>query len=135
MTAEYKQKAQQFLERQLIEHKKKIKKLKKKRKIVKAMFANLIVISLASSMVCATLSGLVFITLPIFLLPVLNMAAGMATALSVKFNLEGRKNELNKTIEHLDNIQKQIDYVVACNGTFTEAEYEHVMVELSHSAI
>jgi uncharacterized membrane protein YjdF len=132
MNEEYKLKTNKFLERQLVVYQKKIKKLKKKRWIVKAMFANLIVISLASSMVCATLSGLIFLPLPLFLLPILNMIGGMATALSVKFNLEGRKNELNKTIEHLDKIQQQIDYVISCNGNFTEVEYKQVMVELSH---
>jgi hypothetical protein len=132
MSEEYKVKTKKFLERQLTVYQKKIKKLKLKRRIVKSLFANLIVISLASSMVCATLSGLIFLPLPLFLLPILNMIGGMATALSVKFNLEGRKNELNKTIEHLDKIQQQIDYVISCNGNFTEVEYKQVMVELSH---
>ena len=98
MDEEYKLKAKQFLERQLVLYKGKIKKLKRKRKIVKSLFVNLIVISMTSSMVCATLSSLIFIPLPIFLLPMLNMIAGFTTALSVKFNLEGKKNELKKTI-------------------------------------
>lgn len=131
MTAEFKQKAKQFLERQLFQYQKKIKKLKKKRKIVKAMFANLIVISLASSMVCATLSGLIFITLPVFLLPILNMIAGLTTALSIKFNLEGRKNELNATIDQLNKTQQQIDYVISCNGDFTEEHFKDILKKLA----
>jgi hypothetical protein len=127
MSEECKLKAKTFLERQLTVYQKKIKKLKLKRRIVKSLFANLIVISLASSTICATLSGLIFLPLPIFLLPVLNMVGGMATALSVKFNLEGRKNELNSAIEELYKIQQQIDYVVSCNGSFTEAEYKQIM--------
>lgn len=127
MDEEYKLKAKQFLERQLILYKSKIKKLKRKRKIVKSLFVNLIVLSMTSSMVCATLSSLIFIPLPIFLLPMLNFLAGITTALSVKFNLEGKKDELKKTIDQLDKIQNQIQYVVSCNGTFDAEQYKQVM--------
>ena len=132
MDEEYKLKAKQFLERQLVLYKGKIKKLKRKRKIVKSLFVNLIVISMTSSMVCATLSSLIFIPLPIFLLPMLNMIAGFTTALSVKFNLEGKTDELKKTIKQLGIIQQQIDYVVSCNGTFDAEQYKRVMRELSY---
>lgn len=134
MDEEYKLKAKQFLERQLVLYKGKIKKLKRKRRIVKTLFANLILISLTTSMICATLSGLVFVPLPLFLLPTLNMVGGIATALSVKFNLENKKNELNIAIDELDKIQQRIDFVVSCNGDFTEAEYKQIMLELSHFA-
>ena len=134
MNEEYKLKAKQFLERHLVEYKIKIKKLKRKRRVVKTLFANLIFISLTTSMICATLSGLIFIPLPLFLLPTLNMVGGIATALSVKFNLENKKNELNSAIDELDKIQQRIDFVVSCNGDFTEAEYKQIMLELSHFA-
>lgn len=127
MNEEYKLKAKEFLERQLILYKGKIKKLKRKRRIVKSLFVNLIVISMSSSMVCATLSSLIFIPLPFFLLPMLNLIAGLTTALSVKFNLEGKKNELKSVIDQLDKIQNQIDYVVSCNGTFNAEQYKQVM--------
>ena len=134
MNEEYKLKAKQFLERHLVGYKIKIKKLKRKRRVVKTLFANLIFVSLTSSMICATLSGLIFIPIPIFLLPALNMLGGLATALSVKFNLEGKKDDLNRAIDELDKIQQRIDFVVSCNGDFTEAEYKQIMSELSHFA-
>jgi hypothetical protein len=117
MSEEYSNKAKQFLERQLIDYEIKIKKLKKKRKIVKALFASLIIIPVTSSTVSAAIAGL---ALPPAIIPVLSGVAGLATAFSVKFNLEGRKQELNKTIEKLDRIKHEIDYVVFCNGNFTE---------------
>ena len=132
MDEEYKLKAKQFLERQLVLYKGKIKKLKRKRRIAKSLFVNLIVISMTSSMVCATLSSLIFIPLPIFILPMLNMIAGFTTALSVKFNLEGKKNELKRAINQFDKVQNQIEYIVSCNGTFDAEQYKNVLHELSH---
>jgi hypothetical protein len=70
-----------------------------------------------SSTVCATVAGL---ALPPAIIPVLSGVAGLATVLSIKFNLEGKKQELNKTIDQLDRIKHEIDYVVSCNGNFTE---------------
>lgn len=131
MSEEYKQKAKQFLEKQLIEFKRKIKKLKRKRKLVKAIYANLIVISVTSSMLCATLSGLLFFPIPLLIIPSLNIIAGLCSALSVKFNLEGKKSELKETIDQLNKTQRQIDYVVSCNGNFSEAEYKEIMKKLN----
>ena len=127
MSEEYKQKAKAFLERHLNEYEIRIKKLKKKRKVVKASFITLIIISITSSTVCAAVAG--FILPPLFI-PILSTAAGLSTAFSVKFNLEDKKVELNKTIEQLDAIKRKIDYVVSCNGNFTEAKYRQVIEEL-----
>jgi hypothetical protein len=131
---EYKLKAKQFLERYLVEYAIKINNLKRKRRIVKKLFANLIFISLTSSMICAILSSLIFVLLPLFLLPTLNMLRGLETALSEKFNLDGMKDDLNRAIDEFDKIQLQIDFVVSCKGNFTEAEYKLIMLELSHFA-
>ena len=127
MSEEYKQKAKAFLERHLNEYEIRIKKLKKKRKVIKALFIMLIIISITSSTVCATVAGF---TLPPLFIPILSTAAGLSTAFSVKFNLEGEKTKLNKTIDEFDKIKHKIDYVVSCNGNFTEAEYKRVIAEL-----
>jgi hypothetical protein len=119
MSEEYKQKAKAFLERHLNDYEIRIKKLKKKRKVVKALFIMLIIISITSSTVCAAVAGF---TLPPFIIPILSTAAGLSTAFSVKFNLESKKTKLNRTIDELDKIKHKIDYVVSCNGNFTEAQ-------------
>ena len=85
-------------------------------------------------MVCATPSTLIFIPLPIFLLPMLIVIVGFTTALSVKFNLEGKKNELKSAIDQLDKIQNQLDYVVSCNGTFDAEQYKQLLPEPSYFA-
>ncbi len=127
MTETYTEKAKLFLERQLNEYEMKIKKLKKKRKIVKGLFISLIIVSITSSSVCTTVAGF---TMPPAIIPILSVTAGLTTALSVKFNLEGKKQELNKTIDQLGKIKCRIDYVVSCNGNFTEVEYRQVIGEL-----
>ena len=92
------------------------------------MFVTLIVTSVLSSTLCATLAGLV---VPVLIIPVLSFIAGFTTVLSVKFNLKGRSLELNKIIEQLDLIKRKIDFVVSCNENFTEAEYKQLILELT----
>ena len=128
MSEEYKQKAKAFLERHLNEYEIRIKKLKKKRKVVKASFITLIIISITSSTVCAAVAGF---TLPPLFITILYTDAGLSTAFSVKFNLEGEKTKLNKTIEQLAKTKHKIDYVMSCNGNFTEAEYIDIIKELT----
>jgi len=128
MSEEYTEKAKAYLCRQLEEHTVKIKKLKRKRNAVRSLFIALIVISIASSTVCASVAGLV---LPPLVIPILSATAGLSTALSVKFNLYDKTLELNKTIDQLETIKRKIDYVVSCNGDFTEAKYREIIGELS----
>lgn len=128
MSEEYKEKIKQFLERQLSEYQVKIKKLKRKRKAVKVLFVSLIIVSVVSSTSCATLAGF---AMPIFVIPMLSGIAGLTTVLSVKFNLAGKKQELNETIDQLDKIKRQIDYIVSCNGNFSENEYKQLLLELT----
>jgi len=128
MSEEYKEKAKAYLCRQLDEYIVTIKKLKRKRNLVKGLFISLIVISITSSTVCASVTGFV---LPPFVIPILSQSAGLTTALSVKFNLHDKQLKLNKTIDKLDKIKCKIDYVVSCNGNFTEAKYREIIGELS----
>lgn len=123
----YTEKAKLFLERQMKEYQLNIKKLKKKKKIIKALYISFIVVSVTSSTICAAAAGF---TLPPTIIFILSVTAGLTTTLSVKFNLEGQKAELNKTIDHLDKTKRKIDYVVSCNGNFTEAEYRQIIGEV-----
>jgi len=116
----YTEKAKVYLQRQLDKHTTKIKKLKRKRNLVRGLFITLIVISITSSTVCAALTGL---TISPLVIPILSRAAGLTTALSVKFSLQDKKQKLDKTIDQLDKVKRKIDYVVSCNGNFTEAKY------------
>jgi len=123
---EYKYKTKCFLERKLTEYSIRIKKLKRRRKIVKILFVTLITLSITCSTACAALCTF---ALPPAVIPILSSAGAVATAFSVKFNLEGRKGELNNIIEALNKIKNKIDYVVSCNGDFTETEYQRILHE------
>jgi len=128
MSERYKSQIKPFLERKLQDYTKKIQKMKKKQKIVKILFINVIILSISCSLVCATLGAF---TVPAAIIPVLSTTGALATAISLKFNLEGKKNELNQTICMLDKIKSKIDYVVSCNGDFTEVEFKQIMCELT----
>jgi hypothetical protein len=123
------EKSKLFLQKRLDDYITKIKKLKRKRKIVKILFVSCIVLSITSSAVCA---ALVSFSIPSIAITILSTTGALVTAISLKFNLKGKKHELNKTIEELDKIKRKIDYIVSCNGNFTEIEYKQIVTELYH---
>ena len=120
-------KAKTFLTRKLLESKKKIKKLKQKRKMIKALYYSSITLSVTLSTLLSALAG--FSMLPVYIIPVLSITSGILTALSAKFNFEGKKIELNKTIEKLNKLQTKLDYVVSCNGDFKDEDFNQLMTE------
>jgi hypothetical protein len=125
---EYKNKTKVFLERKLTEYNLKIKKFKRRRKIIKALFVTFIVISVACSTASATVCTFV---IPPFVIPILSSTSALFAIFSVKFNLEGKKEEITKAIEVLDRVKSKIDYVVSCNGNFAEVEYKNVLREMA----
>jgi len=122
------EKAKVFLEKQSHEYEGKIKKLKRKRKVVKVLFTSFIVTSIVSSTVCAALVGF---AVPPVAISILATTGALSTAISLKFKLKRKKNELNRTIEQLDKTKRKIDYIVSCNGTFSEKEYKQVLGKLN----
>ena len=123
----YTEKAKAYLQRQLDDYTLKIKTLKRKRNLVKGLHICLIILSISSNTAIITLTGFM---LPFYVIPILSAIAGLSTALSFKFNLQDKKQELNTIINQLAKIKRKIDYVVSCNGNFTEIEYKQVMSTL-----
>jgi Flp pilus assembly protein TadB len=124
MTDSYKEQAKIILEKQLKENESKYKKLKRKRKIVRVVFGTMIVFSITSSTITGAIASL---TVPPLATIILSITTIACTSLSVKFNLEGRKKELNQAIEDLDKIKKKLDYLVTCAD---EAELVQVVSSL-----
>ena len=58
---------------------------------------------------------------------VLTASGALAAAVSLKFNLKGKKEELNAAICKLERIRKNIDYFISCNGDFTEKEFKEIV--------
>jgi len=123
MNPDYKEKAKVFLTRRLKEYEKKIIVMKCKRRAVKAIFVICITLSITSGTVCATLVG----CLPPAAISILSTCGALATAISLKFNLKGKKEELTLAIRELETIKKKVDYVISCNGDFTENEFKQII--------
>jgi len=123
MNPDYKEKTNVFLEKRLKEYEKKIIKMKQKRKAVKVAFAFCISLSVISSTVCASLTALI----PPVAISVLTAGWALAAAVSLKFNLKDKKQELNSAICKLERIRKNIDYIISCNGNFTEKEFKEIV--------
>ena len=122
-------KAKEYLIRKLDELQKKVVKLKRKKNIVKVLYYSSITLSVSLSAVTATLSG--FVGLPLYVIPVLSTSTGILTGLSAKFNLQNKKIEINRTIDKIHKIQEKLDYVVSCNGNFTEEDFQQIISEIS----
>jgi len=49
------------------------------------------------------------------------------TMLSVKFNLQDRKNTLERNIQELNKIKDRLDYIISCNGDVSEEECKEIL--------
>jgi len=107
----------------LKEYEKKIIKMKWKRKAVKVAFTFCISLSVVSSTVCASLTALI----PPVAISILTADGALAAAVSLKFNLTDKKQELNSAICKLERIRKNIDYNISCNGDVTEKEFKEIV--------
>jgi len=105
----------------------KIKKLKRQRKLIKILYYSLVVSSVSLSTTIASLTG--FVGVPAVVLTSLSTGSGILTALSAKFNLNNKKQEIEKLIEKLNKLNQRIDYIVSCNGNLTQQEYEQILKE------
>ena len=107
------------------EYQEKIKKLKRKRKIIKIMYYLSIIASISISTIIASLPSIAGI--PPLTITILSITSGILTGLSAKFNLQNKKDELNKTIENLYKIETEIEYVISCNGNFSREDYKQLL--------
>jgi hypothetical protein len=103
----------------------KIFKLKKKKKRIKALYIIMIVGSITTSAIAASLSGIV--GLPIMIIPILTLSSGILTGLSFKFNLKDKKNELMKLVNQLEKINAKIEYIIENNGHTTEEDFNEII--------
>ena len=121
--AVYSDKVKLFLSKKLQQSEIKINKIKKNRKLVKALYGTSVVVSVVLSTGVAavtTLFGLPLI--PTIIITIFSSTSAITTTLSTKFNLKGKKEHLNIMIENLNKIRNKLDYVLSCNVNLTEAE-------------
>ena len=128
MTGDYgiSDKVKEYLERKLNESKIKIKKLKHKRKINKA----LIIVTVGSSLVISAVIATVSVTImPPIAITVLSIASMILTGINARINFQDRQVQITREIEKLNKIQGKLDYVVSCNGDLTKEEYQQILNE------
>ena len=119
-------KVKEYLERKLNESKIKIKKLRRKRKVNKA----LIIITVGSSLIISAVIATVSVTImPPIAITVLSIASMILTGINARINFQDRQVQITREIEKLNKIQGNLDYVVSCNGDLTKEEYQQILNE------
>lgn len=119
-------KVKSFLQLKLQECQEVIKMRKRNNKINKILYSTSIIISIAGSSVAIVLSS---VSVPPMAIACISGLATLTSALSIKFNLRGKKHKLEKNIQQLNKIKDRLDYIVSCNGDLTEEECNKILEE------
>ena len=119
-------KVKEYLERKLNESKIKIKKLKCKRKVNKAI----IIITVGSSLIISAVIATVSVTvMPPIAIRVLSIGSMILTGINARINFQDRQVQITREIEKLNKIQSKLDYVISCSGNLTKEEYQQILNE------
>ena len=131
MSEEYNisEKVKEYLRRKLEETRNRLKKLKRKRRIIKAMYISTVVLSIIISTVVASLTSM--ISVPIIVIAVLSTGSAIFTGVSSRFNFQNKKYEINIIIDRLNKIQSKLDYVISCNGDLPHTEYQQILKDFN----
>ena len=119
-----KEKLKKFLTSKLEECKIVIKKRKRKNKIVKACYIIFVTTTISGSAIVAFLTTT---TAPIIAIESVAVGVAILSALSLKFNIEGKKRKLIENIQNLEKIKDKLDYVTACNGNLSDDECNFIL--------
>lgn len=114
-----------YLKKKLLECQSKLKKSKKKRKIILITGTVIIVLSITTSVLVASLA------LPVIAVTMLSISSGILTGLSVKFNFQHKKREISLLIDKLNKIQLKLDYVLSCDDNLTIVEYQQIIQDFN----
>ena len=83
------------------------------------------IISITSSLIISTS----MLGIPAIIITILGTVGALSTSLSIKFNLKGTKQKIEKTINNLKKIKSKLEYIINCNGDLTEEEYSNILRE------
>ena len=118
--------AQNFLKNVQVDYEVKIKKLRRRYKLIKILYAGTIILSIGTSIVVSSS----LIGIPILVVSILGTIGVLITALSIKFDIEGTKHQLKHSIMTLDKIKNRLHYLLECNGSITESKIKDILDEL-----
>ena len=122
------EKLKDYLTRKLTESKVKIKKLKRKRNITKAVIYTSTITSIVISSITASVS---LLKIPPLAVTILSISSAILTGISARFNFQDKTIMLTREIEKLSKLQNKLDYVESCNGDLTQEEYKQIISEFN----
>ena len=120
------EKTKLYLMKKLNEIEQKIRKTKKKKKILQVIGGVVILGSMTSSVLIASL------TFPPIAVTSLSISSAILSGISMKFNLTGKGRKISKLMEKLNHLRIKLDFVVTCNGNLTEDEYQSILRDFNY---
>ena len=123
------EKVKEYLSRKLNDCRHELIKLKRKKRRIKIFYVSTVVSSIIISSVVVSLTSV--ISVPIIVITVLSVSSAILTGVSVRFNFQNKKIEINRLIDKLNKLQSKLDYVISCNGDLTQKEYQEILREFN----
>ena len=120
------EKTKSYLTKKLSEIEIKLKKMKKKKIIIQTIGSILIIGSMSSSVLIASL------VFPPLVVTSLSITSAIMSGLSIKLNFSAKSKKISKLLTKLNQLQIKLDYVVSCNGDLTEAEYQSILRDFDY---
>ena len=121
------EKTKLYLTKKLSEIEIKLKRMKKKKIIIQTIGSILIIGSMSSSVLIASL------VFPPLVVTSLSITSAIMSGLSIKMNFsEKSKKNLFKLLTKLNQLRIKLDYVVSCNGDLTEDEYQSILRDFEY---
>ena len=120
------EKSKLYLTKKLSEIELKLKRMKKKKIIIQTIGSILIIGSMSSSVLIASLAFLPLVVTS------LSITSAIMSGLSIKMNFSGKSKKISKLLTKLNQLQIKLDYVVSCNGNLTEGEYQSILRDFEY---
>ena len=120
------EKTKLYLTKKLSEIEIKLKRSKKKKVIIQTIGSILIIGSMAASVLIASLA------FPPLVVTSSSITSVIMSGASIKMNFLGKIEKVSKLLTKLNQLQLKLDYVVSCNGDFTEAEYQSILSDFEY---
>ena len=126
------EKVKVYLNKKLTEEEHKLRKRKRKHLTIKCLYVGSVIVSVVLSSSAAAITSAFGPPLaPQMIVLCFTTASAIATTLSAKFHLKKKKEKLQSMRDELTIIKDRVDYVVSCNGSLSESEYNKILKEFA----
>ena len=100
--------------------------MKKKKFIIQTIGSILIIGSMSSSVLIASL------VFPPLVVTSLSITPAIMSGLSIKLNFSAKSKQISWLLTKLNQLQIKLDYVASCNDDLTEAEYQSILRDFDY---